>query len=61
MTIPVRCGIGAVVILAALLSGPVVHNNYQLWWLPLFAVVLAAILDRRLPEPARYGDQCTMR
>jgi len=61
MTIPVRCGFGAVAILAALLSGPVVHNNYQLWWLPLFAVVLAAILDRRLPEPARYGDQRTMR
>jgi Glycosyltransferase family 87 len=42
-----RCGLGAIAILTALLSGPVAHNNYQLWWLPLFSVVLAVSLEGR--------------
>ena len=28
----------------ALLSGPVCHNNYLLWWLPAFCVLLAGPL-----------------
>ncbi len=47
ITVTTRCGLGAIVILAALLTGPIAHRNYQLWWLPFAAVVLAAGLDRR--------------
>ena len=41
----VRCGLGAILILMSLLTGPIAHNNYQLWWLPLGSVVLAARLE----------------
>ncbi len=36
-----RCGLAVVCILVAMLTGPVVHRNYQLWWLPFFAVLVA--------------------
>lgn len=49
MTVAARCRLGAMAILATLLTGPIAHNNYQLWWLPLGAVVLAVSLDRRVP------------
>lgn len=46
-----RCGLAAMLILASLLSGPVAHHNYQLWWLPLAAAQLGAALARqRLPS-----------
>jgi len=51
-TVAARCGFGAIAILAALLSGPVAHNNYHLWWLPLGSIVLANGLDRRRSDPA---------
>jgi hypothetical protein len=55
MTVTARCGLGAIVILTTLVTGPIAHNNYQLWWLPLASVVLAVSLDRQVPTPA----QCT--
>lgn len=36
-----RCGLAVVSVLVAMLTGPVVHRNYQLWWLPFFAVLVA--------------------
>ena len=51
ITLAARCGLGAIAILTALLAGPIAHNNYQLWWLPLASVVLSVGLGR-LPEPA---------
>ncbi len=36
-----RCAFLVISIVLALLSGPVSHNNYMLWWLPLFCVLLA--------------------
>ncbi len=36
-----RCGLAVVCILVAMLTSPVVHLNYQLWWLPFFAVLVA--------------------
>lgn len=47
ITIATRCGLGAIVILTTLLTGPIAHNNYQLWWLPLASVVLAVSLVPR--------------
>jgi hypothetical protein len=49
-----RLGLGVVLILVALLSGPVAHHNYQLWWLPLMAALLgAALVPRRAKETER--------
>ena len=39
-----RCGMAVACIVVAMLSGPVMHRNYQLWWLPFFAVVVAAAI-----------------
>jgi hypothetical protein len=40
----VRCGLCAILMLAALVLGPSPHQNYHLWWLPLYSVLLAATL-----------------
>jgi hypothetical protein len=46
-----RTGLGMVLVLAALLSGPAAHHNYQLWWLPLMAALLGAVLaPQHLPS-----------
>jgi len=37
-----RCGIAVVCTIGTMLSGPINHRNYQLWWLPLFIVLLGA-------------------
>jgi hypothetical protein len=39
-----RAGASILLILTAMLAAPVAHHNYQLWWLPLAATVLAAAL-----------------
>jgi len=39
-----RLGIGAMLTIAAILTGPAAHHNYQLWWLPFYAVMLSAAL-----------------
>ncbi len=56
-----RCGLGAILVLATLLTGPIAHNNYQLWWLPLAAVVLALSLHRRAPESSGRAAPWTTR
>lgn len=59
ITIATRCGLGAIAILTTLLTGPIAHNNYQLWWLPLASVVLAVSLVPR--ALALHKDQCATR
>jgi uncharacterized membrane protein len=44
----VRCGLCTVLMLAALLLGPSPHQNYHLWWLPLYSVLVAVTLMRVL-------------
>jgi hypothetical protein len=39
-----RCAAVVVATVAVLAAGPVVHNNYMIWWLPAFAVVAAGPL-----------------
>lgn len=54
-----RAGIGAMLGIAALLSGPGAHHNYQLWWLPFYALLLSLALAPResCQEPAlRYTN-----
>ncbi len=36
-----RCGLGAMLTIATILGGPGAHHNYQLWWLPFYAVILS--------------------
>lgn len=48
-----RCGLAVILMLATMLSGPASHDNYQLWWLPFFAVLLGlALAGAPAPEPA---------
>ena len=39
-----RAGLGAMLVLGAILAGPAAHHNYHLWWLPFYCVALAAAL-----------------
>jgi uncharacterized membrane protein len=45
----VRCGLSTILMLAALLLGPSPHQNYHLWWLPLYSVLVAVTLARGPP------------
>jgi len=36
-----------VVIILMILAGPAMHENYMLWWLPFFAVLVGQLLGRR--------------
>ena len=45
-TIGDRCGLGVACLLGVLLVGPSNHRNYQLWWLPLFAIILGTAAFR---------------
>jgi hypothetical protein len=52
-----RCGLGAALILATILAGPVAHHNYQLWWLPLMAALIGAVIGRRRTDFAGTADK----
>jgi len=43
-TLAARCGLGVMLTIAAILTGPGAHHNYQLWWLPLYGVILSLAL-----------------
>jgi hypothetical protein len=46
--IAVRCALAAALTLAAILAAPTAHHNYQLWWLPFYALALGTVLARPL-------------
>jgi hypothetical protein len=51
-----RCAAVVVATVAVLVAGPVVHNNYMIWWLPAFAAVAAGPLAVLVAGPrARPG------
>jgi uncharacterized membrane protein len=41
-----RCGLAVIGIVLAILTGPGAHRNYDLWWLPFFAILVGANLTR---------------
>ena len=41
-----RCAIGAALTIAVILAAPSAHHNYMLWWLPFYALALAAVLQK---------------
>lgn len=43
-SVATRCALGAMLTIAAILAGPGAHHNYQLWWLPFYAVALSRAL-----------------
>ena len=49
-----RCGLGAILALVAILAGGSAHHNYQLWWLPFYAVLLAVAVR---PTSARTAPE----
>ena len=62
-TLAMRCGIGAMLTIAAILAGPGAHHNYQLWWLPFYAVMLSLALapdEACQEEPLRYTSAAGM-
>jgi hypothetical protein len=46
-----RAAIAAMLGIAAILAGPGAHHNYQLWWLPFYALAAALALE----PPGRVG------
>lgn len=41
-----RCALAAALTLAVILAAPTAHHNYQLWWLPFYALALGATLTQ---------------
>ena len=41
-----RSALAAALTLAVILAAPTAHHNYQLWWLPFYALALGAALTR---------------
>ena len=52
-----RCALTVVCVAATLLAGPVVHNNYMLWWIPLFCILLSVNLTRLVGAPSAGSDR----
>ena len=53
--IAARCALAAALTLATVLAAPTAHHNYQLWWLPFYALALGTVLARTvggLQKPA---------
>jgi len=45
-----RAALAAALTLAAILAAPTAHHNYQLWWLPFYALALGKALARPLGD-----------
>ena len=40
-----RCGLIVLCIVGALLTGPDAHNNYMIWWVPFFCILLGSLVS----------------
>jgi hypothetical protein len=47
-----RCGLIVLCIVGALLTGPDAHNNYMIWWVPFFCILLGVQLSSIIQYPA---------
>lgn len=52
-----RCAFGVLLILGSILSAPMNHRNYQVWWIPIFAALLAATSFGRGKATSRASVQ----
>jgi hypothetical protein len=54
-----RCALYVLCTTAALLAGPTIHNNYMLWWIPFFCLLLGSPLSRILSLPRSLPNTTT--
>jgi hypothetical protein len=40
-----RCGLVVLCVIGALLTGPDAHNNYMIWWVPFFCILLGSLVS----------------
>ncbi len=45
-----RCGLIVLCIVGALLTGPDAHNNYMIWWVPFFCILLGSQVSSIISE-----------
>jgi hypothetical protein len=50
-----RCALYVICVVATLLAGHA-HNNYMLWWIPFFCILLSSPLSRILSLPGSLGN-----
>lgn len=55
-----RCALYVICVIATLLVGHV-HNNYMLWWIPFFCILLSSPLSRILSLPGSLGNVAASR
>lgn len=55
-SLPARCALAAMLGIGAILAGPGAHHNYQLWWLPFYAILLSRALAPRGDKACQARD-----
>jgi hypothetical protein len=51
-----RCGLIILCIVGALLTGPDAHNNYMIWWVPFFCILLGGLVSAIIQNSAGIRD-----
>ncbi len=52
-----RCGLTVLSVVGALLTGPDAHNNYMIWWVPFFCILLGALVSSMIAgEQLQTGE-----
>jgi hypothetical protein len=46
-----RCGLIVLAVIGALLTGPDAHNNYMIWWVPFFCILLGSLAPSIIDVP----------
>jgi len=46
-----RCGLIVLCVVGALLTGPDAHNNYMIWWVPFFCILLGTLVSSMITGP----------
>ena len=48
-----RCGLMVLAVVGALLTGPDAHNNYMIWWVPFFCILLGALVSSMIAKQVK--------
>jgi hypothetical protein len=54
-----RCGLMVIAVVGALLTGPDAHNNYMIWWVPFFCILLGALVSSMIAGPNGTRNELT--
>jgi len=52
-----RCGLIVLSVIGALLTGPDAHNNYMIWWVPFFCILLGALVSAIIAAEQRLTGE----